>query len=247
MLRNYALPLLLALLLHAGVAAALTVSWDGSAEEARSVQPRIIQAKVLVMEPAKAASAAKPKPAAKPPPAPKPQPPTPKPRPKPAPKPDAAPKPAPRDPPAERRAREEAERRAREEAERAERLREMLARSTALALQDEAIAEDDGDAEAATMTYSDAIAQAIVREWSRPPSARNDMQARMVVELTPAGDLLGVEIADSSGNAAFDRAAEAAVRKAARRDRFPVPPERSLFEAQFRRFTLLFKPEDLLR
>lgn len=245
MLRNYALPLLLALLLHAGVAAALTVSWDNGAEEARSVQPRIIHAKVLVMEPAKAAPAAKPKPAAKPPPAPKP--PAPKPRPKPAPKPDAAPKPAPRDPPAERRAREEAERRAREEAERAERLREMLARSTALALQDETIAQDDGGAAAATMTYSDAIAQAIVREWSRPPSARNDMEARMVVELTPAGDLLGVEIADSSGNAAFDRAAEAAVRKAARRERFPVPPERSLFEAQFRRFTLLFKPEDLLR
>lgn len=239
MLRNYALPLLLALLLHAGVAAALTVSWEGSAEEARSVQPRIIQAKVLVMEPAKAVPAAKPKPAAKPPPAAKPQPPAPKPRPKPAPKPDAAPKPAPRDPTAERRAREEAER--------AERLREMLARSTALALQDETIAQDDGDAATATMTYSDAIAQAIVREWSRPPSARNDMEARMVVELTPAGDLLGVEIADSSGNAAFDRAAEAAVRKAARRDRFPVPPERSLFEAQFRRFTLLFKPEDLLR
>ena len=235
MLRNYALPLLLALLLHAGVAAALTVSWEGSAKEARTVQPRIIQAKVLVMEPAKAAPAAKPKPAAKPPPVPKPQPPAPKP----VPKPDAAPKPAPRDLAAERRAREEAER--------AERLREMLARSTALALQDEEIAPDDGDAAAATMTYSDAIAQAIVREWSRPPSARNDMQARMVVELTPAGDLLGVEIADSSGNAAFDRAAEAAVRKAARRDRFPVPPERSLFEAQFRRFTLLFKPEDLLR
>ena len=239
MLRNYALPLLLALLLHAGVAAALTVSWEGSAEEARTVQPRIIQAKVLVMEPAKAAPAAKPKPAAKPPPVPKPQPPVPKPRPKPVPKPDAAPKPAPRDLAAERRAREEAER--------AERLRQMLARSTALALQDEAVAPDDGDAAAATMTYSDAIAQAIVREWSRPPSARNDMQARMVVELTPAGDLLGVEIADSSGNAAFDRAAEAAVRKAARRERFPVPPERSLFEAQFRRFTLLFKPEDLLR
>ena len=240
MLRNYALPLLLALLLHAGVAAALLHTWEGGTDEVRMVQPRIIQAKVLVMEPPKAAPAPAQKPAAKPKPVPKPQPPAPKPRPKPAPKPDAAPKPAPRDAAAERRAREEAER--------AERLKEMLARSTALALQDEeAAAQSDGDAAAATMTYSDAIAQAIVREWSRPPSARNDMEARMVVELTPAGDLLGVEIADSSGNAAFDRAAEAAVRKAARRQRFAVPPERSLFEAHFRRFTLLFKPEDLLR
>ena len=235
-LRNYALPLMLALLVHAGVAAALLRSWEGGAEEPRLVQPRIIQAKMLVLE----------RPTA---PTPKPRPTVPKPQPKPKPPPAAAPpkpqpalaKPLPPPP--------EVDRRAQEEAARQERLREMLERSTAVALADEAAALDDeeADAEAATMTYSDAIALAVIREWSRPPSARNDMQARMVVELTPAGDLLGVEIADSSGNAAFDRAAEAAVRKAARRDRFPVPPERGLFEANFRRFTLLFKPEDLLR
>lgn len=236
MLRGYALPLLLALLLHAGVAAALLHSWQGDADAPRLVQPRIIQAKVLVME---RPAAAAPKPLPMPQPVPKPQPPAEE-RPRPKPTPKAPPKPQPpRDTAAERRAQEEADR--------ADRLREILERSTALALQDEAATLDDGDAAAATMTYSDAIAQAIIREWSRPPSARNDMQARMVVDLTPAGDLLGVEIAESSGNAAFDRAAEAAVRKAARRQRFPVPPERSLFEAQFRRFTLLFKPEDLLR
>lgn len=231
-LGNYALPLLLALLVHAGVAAALLHSWEGGAEAPRLVQPRIIQAKMLVLE---RPAAPKPKPKPKPPPA------APPPKPPPA-APAAAPaKPLPTPP--------QVDRRARQEAARQERLREMLERSTAVALADEAAALDDDEsaAETATMTYSDAIAQAIIREWSRPPSARNDMQARMVVELTPAGDLLGVEIADSSGNAAFDRAAEAAVRKAARRDRFPVPPERGLFEANFRRFTLLFKPEDLLR
>lgn len=234
-LGNYALPLLLALLVHAGVAGALLRSWEGGAEAPRLVQPRIIQAKMLVLE---RPAAPKPKPRPKPKPKPKPLPAAPPPKPPPA----AAPaKPLPTPP--------QVDRRARQEAARQERLREMLERSTAVALADEAAALDDDEsaAEAATMTYSDAIAQAIIREWSRPPSARNDMQARMVVELTPAGDLLGVEIADSSGNAAFDRAAEAAVRKAARRDRFPVPPERGLFEANFRRFTLLFKPEDLLR
>lgn len=231
-LGNYALPLLLALLVHAGVAAALLRSWEGGAEAPRLVQPRIIQAKMLVLE-QPAAPKPKPKPRPKPRPKPKPSPAVPPPKP--------PPKPLPTPP--------QVDRRARQEAARQERLREMLERSTAVALADEVAALDDDEsaAEAATMTYSDAIAQAIIREWSRPPSARNDMQARMVVELTPAGDLLGVEIADSSGNAAFDRAAEAAVRKAARRDRFPVPPERGLFEANFRRFTLLFKPEDLLR
>ena len=49
---------------------------------------------------------------------------------------------------------------------------------------------------------------------------------------------------ESSGNPAFDRSAEQAVRKV---DRFDVPKESRLFEKSFRRFTLLFKPEDLLR
>ena len=48
----------------------------------------------------------------------------------------------------------------------------------------------------------------------------------------------------SSGNEAFDRSAEQAVRKAAR---FDVPEDPALFEAHFRRFQMLFKPEDLLR
>lgn len=235
-LGNYALPLLLALLVHAGVAGALLGSWEGGAEAPRLVQPRIIQAKMLVLE-----QPAAPKPKPQPKPKPKPSPVAPPPKPSPAAPPPVPAKPLPKPP--------QVDRRVRQEAARQQRLREMLERSTAVALADEAAALDDDEsaAEAATMTYSDAIAQAIIREWSRPPSARNDMQARMVVELTPAGDLLGVEIADSSGNAAFDRAAEAAVRKAARRDRFPVPPERGLFEVNFRRFTLLFKPEDLLR
>ena len=51
-------------------------------------------------------------------------------------------------------------------------------------------------------------------------------------------------ILESSGNSAFDRSAEVAVRKVGR---FEVPKETRLFEGNFRRFTLLFKPEDLLR
>ena len=51
-------------------------------------------------------------------------------------------------------------------------------------------------------------------------------------------------ILESSGNAAFDRSAENAVRKVTR---FDVPRDNRLFEKHFRSFTLLFKPEDLLR
>ena len=70
------------------------------------------------------------------------------------------------------------------------------------------------------------------------------MQAKLMVELVPIGDVVSVTLVESSGNSAFDRSAEAAVRKARR---FEVPKESDVFERYFRRFTLLFKPEDLLR
>ena len=53
-----------------------------------------------------------------------------------------------------------------------------------------------------------------------------------------------VTLLEGSGNGAFDRSAEAAVHKARR---FEVPAESDIFERYFRRFTLLFRPEDLLR
>lgn len=233
LLRDYGAALALALLLHAGVAAALLRSWGAEAEETQVLTPRIIKAQLLVME--------KPVQKPKPRPAPRVAPPKPKPAPtKPPPKPEAqTPKPPPKPDP-------EIDRRAREEAARQQRLRELMEQSTALALDEEIVEESAVDAD--TMTYADAISRAIVEAWSRPPSARNDMQARLQVDLTPSGDLIGVQVMDSSGNPAFDRSAETAVRRAARTlGRFPVPPERSVFETHFRHFTLLFKPEDLLR
>ena len=235
-LRDYGAALILALLLHAGVAAVLLRGWEAEADEPQVVTPRIINAQLLVMEKPVRAPQPKPPPAQTPP-KPKPKPSKPAP---PKPKPEAVvPKPPPKPDP-------DVERRAREEAARQQRLRELMERSTALALDEEAADERVVDAD--TMTYADAISRAIVAAWSRPPSARNDMQARLQVDLTPSGDLIGVQVVDTSGNQAFDRSAQTAVRKAARTlGRFPVPPERSVFEAHFRHFTLLFKPEDLLR
>ena len=241
LLRQYGLPLILALLLHAGVAAALVRGWEsGAGDDPRVVVPRIIHAHLLVVEkPAPQSVSPQVKPA--PPPA--------KPAPaKPLPKPVATPKPAPPKPPPPKPEQRdaEAERRAQAEVRRQQRLRELYESSTALALQEEVV--DAGQAQASTMTYVDAISRAIVAEWSRPPSARNDMAARIQVDLTPSGDLLGVLVLESSGNNAFDRSAEAAVHKAARTlGRFPVPADHSLFEAEFRHLTLLFKPTDLLR
>jgi colicin import membrane protein len=144
----------------------------------------------------------------------------------------------------------EAERRRRqqEEAQRRERL-EALAESSFLdALESEAsdMAESDAasEAEAAAQSYRYGIYQLVVANWSRPPSARNGMQAKLLVELVPIGDVVAVTVLESSGNGAFDRSAESAVRKARR---FEVPKESEIFERYFRRFTLLFRPEDLLR
>lgn len=238
LVRQYALPLLLALLLHAGVGAALLRTWQPEVDEPRRVTPRIIHSKLLAM-----AATPPPKEAAKPPPPvpsdpvesapaePKPDKPPPEPE---VPRPDAD---------AERRA-QEAARRAQEEAQRKQRLLDMFEESTALAFQEEVASQEEAETDAVTMSYFDAIMRAIVSQWSRPPSARNEMQARFLVELTPAGDLLSVTLLESSGHEPFDRSAEAAVRKVRR---FEVPPDRRLFEKHFRRITLLFKPEDLLR
>ncbi len=230
LVRDYALPLILALLVHAGAAAALLRSWQPQADEPQAVQPRVIQAKLVARQkrvrkpPAPAArNTASPPPQAA--------------QPKPKPKPPQPPKPAPQPDP-------EAERRSQEEARRQQRLRELYEKSTARALEEEIFNLEAGAADAETMIYVDAIYKAIVAQWSRPPSARNDMRARFRVELVPSGDLLDVMLLESSGNAAFDRSAQAAVRKVGR---YPVPEDRNLFEAKFRRFTLLFEPTDLLR
>ena len=70
------------------------------------------------------------------------------------------------------------------------------------------------------------------------------MQTKLLVELVPTGDVVNVTIVSSSGNEAFDRSAEQAVRKVGK---FDVPKDSKLFEKYFRRFPVLFNPEDLLR
>lgn len=233
--RDYAFPFALAVLLHCGVLALLLQNWQPETEDLRLYEPRTLDARVIVMEKPvrpQPLPQREPQPSPSPPPAPPPKP-APEPAPKPTPPVEHPPQPDP-----------EEERRAREEQERQDRLRELSEQSMQLALAEEVADLRDMEADAETMTYAAAIRQAIVEAWSRPPSARLGMQARLRVDLIPSGDLLTVTILESSGNPAFDRSAEVAVRKVGR---FDVPKETRLFERNFRRFTLLFKPEDLLR
>jgi colicin import membrane protein len=93
-------------------------------------------------------------------------------------------------------------------------------------------------------SYTALISDRIERNWSRPPSARNDMKCELSIQLVPTGRVVSVNILKSSGNSAFDRSAEQAVWKA---EQFPelqqVPS--TVFEHYFRQLKLVFSPEDL--
>jgi colicin import membrane protein len=87
------------------------------------------------------------------------------------------------------------------------------------------------------------IQQTISRNWVRPPSARTGMVVTLRINLLPGGELNDVNILKSSGNAAFDRSALAAVQKAGR---FPVPEDPIKFNRNFRTLNVRFAPDDLL-
>jgi colicin import membrane protein len=243
--RQYGLPVLLALTLHVALAAWLKGVWQSSqSDPLDAFKPKMVHSTLLVLEP-KAKPQPKPPPRAAPKPVEK----------QPVPAAPAKPKPDPAVEAARKKAEQEAADRqaaAREiaraeEAARQQRLKALADAAFLNSIEDESedLAEDAAaDAVAVAQSYQYGIYQKVVANWSRPPSARNGMEARLQVELVPTGDVVAVMLVESSGNSAFDHSAEAAVKKARR---FEVPKDSAIFEQYFRRFTLLFKPEDLLR
>ena len=93
-------------------------------------------------------------------------------------------------------------------------------------------------------SYTALIAQTVINYWSRPPSARNGMEAELRLQLVPTGEVVSVTLIRGSGNAAFDNSAINAVKKAGSFPELQNLPSAE-FENNFRRFRLLFKPEDL--
>ncbi|MDA1073963.1 MAG: cell envelope integrity protein TolA [Proteobacteria bacterium] len=236
-LRYYSLPLALALGIHALAVLGLYSNWKPDQQEVRAIKPQIVHSQLIVLEPKpKPQPVSKPKPVAA-----KPAPVVEKPKPAPEPKPVAA-------QPKVDQALAEAQRieaqQRKEEAERLQRLAALADASFDQILDEETAQLEVSNDQAMAASYQAGIYQLVKANWSRPPSARNGMQAKVEVELIPTGDVVSVTIVQSSGNAAFDRSAESAVRKARR---FVVPEDSSVFERHFRRFSLLFRPEDLLR
>lgn len=242
------------LLLHLVIVGLVMFSWAGTPELRRpKPAPPHIQA-VVIERPKPAAPAPQPRPTPPPqqrpapPPAPAPRPtpppqqaevpkPTPAPRPEPRPQPRPEPRPEPKPEPAPSFEQPDlTELLAQEEVDRAEQ-RQAANESAPQPSQSDS---DSLEADPETAEYIAAIQSAVGRRWTRPPSARNGMEVRLNVRLAPGGDVLNVTLQQSSGDAALDRTALAAVKNAGR---LPVP-EGAAFE-KFREFTFLFRPEDM--
>jgi len=246
MYKGLFLPLLLTTVLHGVAIAVFVIPWSNPVPQIKKAVPQYVQAKLVMLE--------KPKPKKK----------TVKPKPKKKPIKTKAPaKPKPDSKKAEQKrklleqqkARELEKQRAQEKKKQLEKQREeerrkqeQLQREREL---DAALAEEESqrqiesDAELAA-SYVALITDVIESNWSRPPSARNNMEAELILQLVPTGEVVGVTVVKSSGNTAFDRSAEQAVRRAERFPELKNLPIR-VFDNYFRRFRLKFKPEDLRR
>jgi colicin import membrane protein len=229
-------PALASLFLHAVVIYLMTVNWSASEPEVVKVTPvpkainaRLVDVSEFRPQPKpkpkakpKAKTSSKPKPVAKAKPKPVAKP---KAQAKPAPKAEPKPKPEPRI----------------TEAELAAIARADLARAVA---EEEQQVEATATAEEMAASYAALIQQTVVNYWSRPPSARNGMEALLAIQLIPTGEVVSVSVLKSSGSTAFDRSAINAVEKAGSFPELQKLPPRE-FEKTFRRFRLLFRPEDL--
>lgn len=112
------------------------------------------------------------------------------------------------------------------------------------ALQKEAKHISDTNDDVNTKSYEEMLVERVQQNWSRPPSARNGLEVVLEVNMLPTGVVTGLRVVRSSGDPAFDRSAEQAVRRV---DRFTeamqIPPD--VFEKYFRVFRFTFSPEDL--
>ena len=161
--------------------------------------------------------------------------------------------------------REQRQQRERQEASRQEEIaRQRAAEDDVRRREQERLAQQQAEREAATRAaqeaqanqtasenllvaeYAGIIKRVISQNWQIPPSARNGMMTEVRLQLVPTGEVVAVNIIQSSGNDVFDRSVLQAVERA---DRFSELQDldNAVFERNFRTFTLVFRPEDLLR
>ena len=226
-------PAFFAVLVHLLFGLAMEGGWT-STSPVMTAQPQVIQASLVSLtKPIKRQAQPKPKP-------------KPKSEPIAAPKPQPAPNPEPivsSEPPAERQEPSDPEP-SDPEPSREVRLAEL--QKELMAGLDELPDAEEGDvSEIDEIQQVASLMQArIAQNWRRPPSARNGMEALLIISLVPTGEVVGISISQGSGSNAFDQSAIAAVERVGQFPEVTVLPI-SDFEQYFRRFPLRFKPEDL--
>ncbi|UZK03318.1 cell envelope integrity protein TolA [Venatoribacter cucullus] len=144
----------------------------------------------------------------------------------------------------EKAAQEKADRqRAEQQRQQEQALAEQLAREQAAQQQKEQ-QEARRQAERAAVLEADFIEQIrakVSSVWRYPPSVRPDQEVSVRIQLVPTGEVIQVQVVRSSGHAALDRSVEQAVMRASP---LPVPDDIRLFEQRFRNLTLKFRPEN---
>ncbi len=126
------------------------------------------------------------------------------------------------------------------EPEDAARREQLQAFADSLRAAPEASQSSPDNAEVAS--YKAVIARDITQNWSRPLNARRGMEVELEIQLVPSGELVQVDVVQSSESIAFDASAVRAVQKVGR---FAVPDDPRLFDRYFRRLRLRFRPDDL--
>ena len=103
--------------------------------------------------------------------------------------------------------------------------------------------EANGESVASAVHY---IMDEIRQRWVRPINAHNGMVIELIIQLIPTGEIVQVEVSyrDATATDAFVTSVIKAIGKVRRFDKLSqLNPE--LFDANFRKFTVKFKPEDL--
>lgn len=102
----------------------------------------------------------------------------------------------------------------------------------------------DQQAQQDVARIDDLIVQLIRSNWIRPATARNGMRVDVLVNMLPDGTIRSATVSKSSGDAAFDNSAVAAVLSVAR-IREVQSLDRQTYERIYRQRIMSFRPEDL--
>ena len=90
--------------------------------------------------------------------------------------------------------------------------------------------------------YSNLIRDQVIINWKQPSSAKKGMSAEILITLVPTGEIVQVKLTKTSGNQAFDSSTLNAIQKVSKFEGLDM--SRRLFDNNFRKFTLVFNPEN---